>query len=142
MISHPGSPALRAVRPLLAVAVLVSIVHYGDNYVSYGAYPEPTSGPAPSRATVGISWFVFTAFAVAAYALLAARRTATAALALAAYSLSGLIGIGHYLVPGATGMPWWRQLHIVADIACGVAILACAVWLVRRGPAAGQRAAA
>ncbi len=29
-------------------------------------------------------------------------------------------------------MPWWRQLHVAADIACGVAILAFVVWALRR----------
>lgn len=100
-----------------AVAVAVSIVHYADNTINYDAYPQPTSGPAPSRGLVAVSWFGFTAFAVAGYGLL--RRGP---------------GLGHYTVAGATSMPWWRQAHIIADIACGVAVLAFSVWLVRRRP--------
>ena len=46
---------LRILRPLLLVAVAVSIVHYVDNTVNYADYPQPTGGFAPSRALVGTS---------------------------------------------------------------------------------------
>ena len=126
---------LGVVRVLLGVAVGVSVVHYLDNTLNYAAYPQPSSGPAPARLTVGLSWLAFTAVAVGAYLLLRRGRTLAAAFGLAIYSGSGLVGIGHYTVPGATGMPWWRQAHIVADITCGVALLACALWLARRARA-------
>jgi hypothetical protein len=130
---------VRTLKVLLAVAVAVSVVHYTDNVFNYSAYPDPTSGPDPSRAVIGAAWFVFTAFAVAGYRLYRDGRRSAAALCLAAYSGSGLVGLGHYAVPGATGMPWWRQAHIVADILCGIAILAFAFATVRtegRRPAA------
>ena len=92
----------------------------------------PTSGLSPSAGVVLGSWFVFTAFGVAGLVLFARRRVGAAAACLAAYSVSGLVGFGHYTVPGATGMPWWRQAHIVADIACGVAVLGFAFWSARR----------
>lgn len=122
------APGLRLLKGLLAVAVLVSIVHYVDNVANYADYPEPTSGPTPSRVLIGVSWFVFTAFGAAGLVLFMRRRIASAAACLAVYSISGLVGLGHYTVAGATDMPWWRQLHVVADIACGIAILAFAVW--------------
>ncbi len=130
------TPGLRLLKGLLAVAVLVSIVHYVDNFANYADYPQPTSGPAPSRGLIGVSWFVFTAFGAAGLLLFARRRIAAAVACLAVYSGSGLVGIGHYTVPGATSMPWWRQLHVIADIACGVAIFAFAIWAVRRPPPA------
>jgi hypothetical protein len=115
------------------VAVAVSVVHYTDNYVNYGAYPQSESSPEPARWLVGVSWFVFTA--VAALALRSHRRGAhaLAAVSLGVYSLSGLIGLGHYTVPGATEMVWWRQAHVLADIVLGavVLVLAVAVWRSR-----------
>ena len=125
-------PGLRLLQALFALAVAVSIVHYVDNVASFADYPQPTSGPAPSRTVIGASWFVLTAFGAAGLLLFARGRIRTAAGCLAVYATSGLVGIGHYTVPGATGMPWWRQLHVVADIACGIAVLAFAVWAVRR----------
>lgn len=128
-------------RVLLAVAIAVSIVHYADNVAAYGAYPEPASGFAPSRGLIAASWFVFTALGLAGYVLLRRGRVLAAAACLAAYSGSGLIGFGHYTVEGATGMPWWRHTHIVADIACGIAVLTFAFWLLRRRDAGRSRAA-
>ncbi len=129
---------VRAVRTLVALALAVSVVHYLDNTVNYADFPEPTSGPAPSRALVGASWFLFAAAAVAAWRALDRRRFTAAAVLLALFSVSGLVGLGHYTVPGATDMPWWRQAHVVVDIACGVALLVAAVAVARarRPPAA------
>ncbi|HYF26973.1 MAG TPA: hypothetical protein VD931_14615 [Baekduia sp.] len=135
---HDLDRARRALHALLAVAVLVSIVHYVDNVANFADYPDPTSGPAPSRGVIAASWFAFTAFAAAAVVLLARGRLAAAAGCLAVYSMSGLVGFGHYTVEGATDMPWWRQTHIVADIACGLAVLGFAVWLARRERAAAS----
>ena len=42
-----------------------------------------------------------------------------------------LIGIGHYTVPGATDMVWWRQAHVVADIVCGAAVFGFALWAAK-----------
>ncbi len=125
-------PEARLLVVLLGLAFVVSVVHYVDNFANFADYPEPTSGPAPSRGLIGVSWFVFTAVGTAGLLLFMRDRIAPAAACLAVYSVSGLVGLGHYTVPGATDMPWWRQLHVVADIACGIAILAFAVWAVRR----------
>ena len=127
-----GRPELRLLVVLLGLAFVVSVVHYIDNFANYPNYPKPTSGPAPSRGLIGISWFVFTAVGAAGLLLFMRDRIAPAAACLAAYSVSGLVGLGHYTVAGATDMPWWRQLHVVADIACGIAILVFAVRASRR----------
>jgi len=54
---------------LFWTAVAVSIVHYTDNYFSYDQFPQASTGPSPSRSVVGVSWFIFTAFGLAGYAL-------------------------------------------------------------------------
>lgn len=132
---------LRVARVLLLVAIAVSIVDYVDNTVNYAAYPRPTSGPAPSQGVIAPARFICTAFGIAGYVFLTRARVTGAAICLAVYSGSGLIGIGHYTVPGATSMVWWRQAHIVADIACGVAVFAFAVWLARRERAVSRGSA-
>ncbi len=117
---------------LLAVAIAVSVVHYADNFVNFEDFPEPASGPAPTATVIAVSWFVFTAAGLAALVLFRRGHVAAAGAALAFYSVSGLVGLGHYTVPGAGAMPWWRHAHIAADILCGIAVLAFAVWAVRR----------
>jgi hypothetical protein len=124
--------ALRLLTVLLGVAVLVSVVHYSDNYLNYGDFPRSRDIPNPSAATVLRAWFAFTAAGLAGYALYRRRGPSDAALLLlAAYSGSGLVGIGHYAVPGALQMPWWRQAHVILDIACGAGMLAFTLWAVR-----------
>jgi hypothetical protein len=114
------APSHRSVLGVTLVAVAVSVVHYADNYVNYDSYPQPDGGPAPSRSLIAVSWFVFTA--VAALGIRNHRRGADvpAAVCLAVYSLSGLVGLG-------------RQAHVVADIILGAALLflAVAVWRSR-----------
>lgn len=120
-----------ALGPLLLAAVAVSVVHYADNVANFADYPEPASGPAPSPAAIALAWLAFTAFAALAWRWLGEGRTRAAAIALAVYSGSGLVGLGHYTVPGAFAMPWWRQAHVLADIVLGLAVLAFALRLFR-----------
>lgn len=128
---------LRATRILcwlLGVAFVVSVVHYVDNYVNYDDYPvQPDDGALPTvtKALVAIGWFAFTALGGIGLLLWFRRHITTSAVFLTGYSVSGLIGIGHYTVPGAGDMVWWRQTHVLVDIACGAAILGFALWAAR-----------
>ena len=123
--------AVRILSWIFAVAVVVSIIHYTDNYVNYHDYPQSGTLPNPSAALVFGAWFGFTAAGLAGYLFFRRRPSDLAVVLLAAYSGSGLVGIGHYLVPGATSMPWWRQVHVCLDIACGVAMFSFAIWATR-----------
>ena len=125
--------SVRTLRVIFLTAVAVSVVHYADNYVNYADYPDASDAalPAPSRTVIGLAWFAFTAFGIAGYLAFREGRERRAAALLAVYSGSGLVGLGHYTVDMG-GQPWWRHAHIVADIACGVALLAFALWAVRR----------
>ncbi len=128
-----AAPSPGLVLGVTLTGVAVSAVHYLDNYVNYDAFPQAEAGPSPSRSFIAVSWFVFTA--LAALAVWNHRRgaDAPAAVCLAVYSLSGLVGLGHYTVAGATEMVWWRQAHVIADIVVGAAVLflAFAVWRSR-----------
>ncbi|MEG9226286.1 hypothetical protein [Aeromicrobium sp. Sec7.5] len=130
-----GTSVLRGTRAILlvvALAVVVSVVHYVDNYVNYDDFPAPgpdATIPTPSDTVVGLAWFVFTAFGAWGVWNLVRGRVVPAVVGLAVYSVSGLIGIGHYTVPGALDMPLWRQAHVVADIVLGVTILVLAARL-------------
>ncbi len=144
-----GSPGLvtyqQATRVLLwlfGTAFVVSVVHYTDNYFNYDNYPQPGPDdlPAPSATVVGIAWFVLTGLGLLGVWLWFRGRVTGAAVALTGYSVSGLIGLGHYAVPGATDMVWWRQTHVVIDIICGIAIFGFALWASLRLPRATDEA--
>jgi predicted membrane protein len=123
--------AVRILSVILAVAVVVSIIHYTDNYVNYHDFPQSRTLPNPSAALVLGAWFAFTAAGLVGYVLFRRAPSNLALILLAAYSGSGLVGIGHYLVPGATSMPWWRQAHVCLDITCGIAVFSFALWAAR-----------
>jgi hypothetical protein len=125
----------RTLETVLVAAFAVSIVHYVDNVVNYDEYPQLDSGPAPSQGVIAFAWFAFTAFGVAGYLLYRRGRTQAAALCLAVYSGSGLIGILHYVAPGMTDAPLWRQAHVIADIVLGATVLVLALRMVERRPA-------
>jgi hypothetical protein len=130
---------LKALNLVFFVAVASSVVHYTDNYLAFDKFPDGGPGPAITADTIWIAWIVFTAAGIAGYALYRRGRIVPAAALLAVYSLSGLIGLGHYTAPGMSELAWWRHAHIWVDIACGVAVLAFAVWSVQaaRRPGTG-----
>jgi hypothetical protein len=123
--------ATRVLVGLLGFAFLVSVIHYTDNYVNYDEYPQSDDLPAPSATVVAVSWFLFTASGALGLWMWVRGRVTAAAAFLAGYSVSGLIGFAHYAVPGATGMVWWRQTHVVVDICCGIAVFCFAIWAER-----------
>lgn len=122
----------RALVVLLSIAVAVSVIHYADNYFNYEAYPQSPTGPNPSATLILVAWFVFTGLGVAGYLRFRRKADGLAILLLGLYAGSGLVGLGHYTVPGALNMPWWRHAHVIADIGCGVAVLGFALWALRR----------
>jgi hypothetical protein len=123
--------AVRLLTVLLSLAVVVSIVHYSDNYVNYHDYPQSASLPNPSATLVLLSWFAFTGAGLAGYGLFRRDPSRLSIGLLAVYSGSGLVGIGHYTAAGATDMPWWRQAHVILDIACGVGMFVFCLWAAR-----------
>ena len=123
--------AQRLLTVLLGVAILVSVVHYADNYFNYDAFPHG-DGPEPSAGLVLAAWFILTPLGIAGWVYFRRGDLATAGLLLIAYSFSGLVGIGHYTVEGMTDEPLWRQAHVVADILLGVAVFTVGVWALMR----------
>jgi hypothetical protein len=125
-------PNLRALNVVFFAAVASSIVHYSDNYLAFDRFPN--GGPAPeiTADAIWIAWVVFTAFGVAGYVAYRRGELRKGAALFAVYSLSGLIGLGHYTAPGMSELAWWRHVHVWVDVLCGAAVLAFAVWSTRR----------
>ena len=128
---------------LLATAIVVSVVHYADNYFNYSDFPHG-SGPEPSAGLVLAAWFILTPLGIAGWVFFRRGDVATAGLLLMAYSFSGLVGLGHFTVEGMTDEPAWRLAHVVADILLGIAIFSFGLraWLSRRSRPSGRSRAA
>ena len=134
-------PNIKLLNIVFFTAVASSLVHYTDNYLAFDRFPNDGVGPSITADSVWIAWMVFTAFGVAGYVLYRRGRIREGSALLAVYSISGLIGIGHYTASGMSELAWWRHAHIGADILCGIAVLAFAVWSVRQTRASATPAA-
>ena len=123
-------PNIRLLNIVFFTAVAVSIVHYTDNYLAFDRFPNDGPGPEVTADSIWIAWLVLTAVGVAGYVLYRRGQIRGGSALLAVYSISGLIGLGHYTAPGTSELAWWRHVHIWVDILCGVAVLGFAVWSV------------
>jgi hypothetical protein len=124
--------ATRVLSVIFAAAVVVSVIHYADNYFNYSDFPATGSLPRPSAGLVGASWFAFTAAGLVGYLRFRRAPDNLALGLLAFYSGSGLVGIGHYAAAAATSMPPLRQAHVIADILLGAAMFTFVMTAARR----------
>jgi len=125
-------PNIKLLNIVFFTAVASSLVHYTDNYLAFDRFPNDGPGPNITANSVWIAWIVFTAFGVAGYVLYRRGQIRQGSALLAVYSISGLIGIGHYTASGTSRLAWWRHVHIGVDILCGIAVLTFAIWSVRQ----------
>jgi hypothetical protein len=134
-------PNIRLLNIVFFTAVASSLVHYTDNYLAFDRFPNDGVGPSIEAHTVWIAWIVFTVFGVAGYLVYRRGEIRLGSALLAVYSISGLIGIGHYTASGMSELAWWRHVHIWTDILCGIAVLTFAIWSVRQTREAATPAA-
>ena len=134
-------PARRTVFAVVGTSILVTTLHYTDNYLNLAEYPGPDW---IAKEVVVLAWVLFTLVGIAAYLLYRAGRVVESGLYLLAYSVTGLSSLGHY----AHGAPedFTAKMHagIWADALVGFAVAALgAVILVRaRAKGAQERDAA
>ncbi len=128
------SDELTAVRRVFATAVALSAVHYYDNTVRFEDY---TGGKATdsfiTRPVIPISLVLFTIAGVAGYRTLKAGNRRLAGLGLAAYSVSGLIGLGHYTTVSPGEFSVFQNTFIALDFLAGLAVLILAVRIATTG---------
>ena len=124
-----GMPARRTVFGVVLTSVLVTTLHYADNYLNLTEYPGPDW---IAQEVVVLAWVLFTLIGVAAYLLYRAGRAVESGLYLLAYSVTGLSSLGHY----AHGAPedFTAKMHagIWADGFVGLAVALLGVIILSR----------
>ena len=122
------SEELTTVRRVFATAVALSGVHYYDNTVRFEDY---TGGKASdgfiTRPVIPISLVLFTIAGIAGYRALKAGNRKLAGVGLAVYSVSGLIGLGHYTTVSPSEFSAFQNTFIALDFLAGLAVLILAV---------------
>ena len=127
-------------RVLLAGVVLTT-VHYTDNYLYFDEYPQPGS---LQRWHVWAGWLLLTAVGVAGYRLYASGRALPGYVCLVVYSYTGLSSLGHYLYGTLGEFSAKQHFFILVDGVAGASVIAFVVWSVvtQRGPHEGSTPAA
>ncbi len=138
--SLPDRRHVRALFRVLSAGVVLTTIHYTDNYLYFDEYPQPES---LRRWQVYAAWLVLTAIGAAGYALYARGYTAPAYVCLVVYSYTGLSSLGHYLYGSFDEFSAKQHAFILVDGLTGAAVIAFVVWSAvtrrRRGstPAVG-----
>jgi hypothetical protein len=113
----------------LATAVIAhlvaSAVHFTDNAVRFDRYPEPSWLNPP---LVAVSWFVLAALAVFGAIQLSAGSAVAGRISLGASAFLAIIGLGHYLLPGAQSMDALQHGSIGVEAVAAVALLVSSFW--------------
>ena len=125
------SDEMTMVRRVFVTALLLSVVHYIDNTVRFEDY---TGGKASdgfiTRPMIPLSWVLFTVAGVAGYrALLQGNRALGGAL-LAVFSVSGLIGVGHFTTVSPSDFSAFQNTFIALDFLAGLAVFVVALRII------------
>lgn len=123
------SDELTIVRRVFVTALALSVVHYIDNTVRFDDYTGGKPGFV-TRAMIPVSWVLFTAAGIAGYRLLKKGNRGTGGSLLGVYSVSGLIGIGHYTTVSPGDFSAFQNTFIALDFLAGLAVFVMAVRLV------------
>lgn len=122
------SDELTMVRRVFATAVALSAVHYYDNTVRFEDYTGGKSSDGLiTRPVIPISLVLFTLAGIAGYRALKAGNRRRAGWLLAVYSVSGLIGVGHYTTVSPDEFSAFQNTFIALDFLAGLAVFILAV---------------
>ena len=120
---------LTVVRTVFVTALLLSVVHYIDNTVRFDDYTGGKTGFV-TQAMIPVSWVLFTAAGVAGYRALKQGNRGLGGSLLGVYSVSGLIGLGHYTTVSPRDFDWFQNTFIALDFLAGLSVFVLAVRIV------------
>lgn len=110
---------------VLVAGIVLTTVHYTDNYLYFDEYPQPAS---LRRWQVWAAWLLLTAVGLAGYRLYAAGHEVPAYVCFVVYSYTGLSSLGHYFYGGLGDFSVKQHAGILLDGASGSAVIAFVVW--------------
>jgi hypothetical protein len=131
-------PSVQTVRNVVAATIVVTLFHFTDNFVSIDTYPAPSWQPDWFEWVVLVSWPIFTAIGLVAYRAYRYGDFRRAHIALAAYSYTGLVSLGHFTSGGPDEFTTRGLASIAIDVTAGTIVLLTAL----RSIVARRRAAA
>ena len=121
------------VRIVFGTALLLSLVHYIDNTVRYDDY---TGGKSSfiTRPMIPLSFVLFVAAGIAGYRYLKQGNRTRGGWLLAVYSVSGLVGVGHFTTVSPSDFSAFQLTFIVLDFLAGLAVFVLAARVAMEKP--------
>jgi hypothetical protein len=123
-------PSVATVAWVLAASAVLTAFHFADNSLSFATYPGPAWQPDWFRYVVLASWPAFTLFAVIGFGRYRDGRHAAAHPYLFAYSVTGLVSLGHFLYGAPADFTTRGLVSVFIDAVAGSAVLAVTFWSV------------
>ena len=115
--------------PILLIANLVaSVLHFGDNMLRFGEYPEPRWITGPH--VVDGLWFVITPLLAVGWWLARRGRKWTAVGAFWLYGVLSLFVLGHYLYASPAELPFRINLFILTEALAAALLILLAPFAV------------
>lgn len=121
----PDRRHVKVLGRVLLAGVVLTTVHYTDNYLYFDEYPQPAS---LQRWQVYAAWLLLMAVGVTGYALYRRGFTPPAYVCLVVYSYTGLSSLGHYLYGSLDEFSAKQHAFIAIDGLSGAAVIAFVVW--------------
>lgn len=123
--SVPDGRHVRTLFRILLAGIVLTTVHYTDNYLYFDEYPQPGS-LRPWQ--VYAAWLLLTAIGITGYRLYRRGLVVPAYVCLVVYSYTGLSSLGHYLYGGLDEFSAKQHAFILIDGLSGAAVLAFVLW--------------
>lgn len=123
-----GEPQkLGLLRAILAACILSTGVHYTHNFIEVHSYPGPHGAfDTITRILIVIGWPLLTAIGLTGYRRYSEGRYDEARIALAIYSMTGIVTLGHFIF-GSPQIPALFYATLFTDTLCGLTVLAFAL---------------
>jgi hypothetical protein len=132
------SDEIARIRIVFGTALLLSLVHYIDNTVRYDDY---TGGKSSfiTRPMIPLSFVLFVAAGIAGYRALQQGNRTKGGWLLAIYSISGLVGVGHFTTVSPSDFSAFQLTFIVLDFLAGLAVFVLAARVATAKPVSRPR---
>jgi cation transport ATPase len=134
---HDQLRSKRALRWLLLANVAATVMHYVDNLVFFGDYPEP---PWMTPHHIDAFWFVMTPFALVGYKLIGRGFIHWGSGFLHLYAAMSLLVLAHYRYAPISSIHFRIHLFIVVEATLALALVAYGIALQARASKSSGRA--
>lgn len=124
-------PSATMVGLVVAGTIGLTAFHFADNIINVDTYPRQEEISATAIQVAGlIFWPLFAAFGVVGYSLYRSRRFSLAHVYLFAFSLLGLVSLGHFTAASPSELTTRGLISVIIDGVAGATVLGTTLWSI------------